>query len=100
MKNLKTIEDKVKYALSCNEKARDDDMTLYVCVCAICLPAVVHMPFANVLLHYRSLDLPNYESVGRIRRKLQAKYPELSASSEVKKRRAAQERHYRSYFKK
>lgn len=100
MNNFKTIEEKVKYALTCNEKARDDDMTLYVCVCAICLPSVINMPFANVMLHYRSLGLPNLESVGRIRRKLQAKHPELAASSEIRKRRAAQERYYRSYFKK
>lgn len=99
MKNLKTIEEKVKFALSCNEKARDDDMTLYVCVCAACLPTVPEMPFANVMLHYRSLGLPNLESVGRIRRKLQAKYPELAASPEVKKKRAAQEKLYRHYSK-
>ncbi|MDL2249631.1 hypothetical protein LJC51_03125 [Lachnospiraceae bacterium OttesenSCG-928-J05] len=99
MKNFKTIEEKVKYALSCNEKARDDDMTLYLCVCAICLPSVVNMSFANVMLRYRSLDLPNYESVGRIRRRLQAKHPELAASPDTKKRRAAQERLYRHYSK-
>ena len=99
MKNFKTIEERVKYALSCNEKTRDDDMTLYLCVCAICLPSVINMPFANVLTHYRSLDLPNFESVGRIRRKLQAKHPELAASPEVKKKRAAQERLYRHYSK-
>lgn len=99
MKNLKTIEEKVWYALSCNEHARDDDMTLYVCVCAICLPAALEMPFADVILHYRSLNLPNFESVGRIRRKIQAKYPELAGSSEVVKRRTAQERVYRSYSK-
>lgn len=99
MKDLKTIEEKVKFALSCNEKARNDDMTLYVCVCAICLPTITDMPFANVMLHYRSLGLPNLESVGRIRRKLQAKYPELAASPEVKKRRTAQERLYRQYSK-
>lgn len=99
MKNFKTIEEKVKYAVSCNEKARDDDMTLYLCVCAICLPSVVNMPFANVMLCYRSLDLPNYESVGRIRRKLQTKHPELAASPDAKKRRAAQERLYRHYSK-
>lgn len=97
MNNFKTIEEKVKHALSCNEKARNDDMTLYLCVCTICMPSVINMPFANVMLHYRSLGLPNLESVGRIRRKLQAKHPELAASPEVKKKRAAQEKLYRHY---
>lgn len=99
MKNLKTIEEKVRFALSCNEKTRDDDMTLYVCVCAICLPTVPEMPFMNVMLHYRSLGLPNFESVGRIRRKLQVEHPELSACPDVKKRRATQEQVYRHYSK-
>lgn len=100
MKNLKTIEEKVRSALSCNENARDDDMTLYVCVCALCLPSAPKMPFADVMLHYRSLGLPNFESVGRIRRKLQSKHPELAGSPEVVKRRTAQERVYRNYAKK
>lgn len=99
MKNLKTIEEKVRFALSCNEKTRDDDMTLYVCVCAICLPTVLEMPFMNVLLLYRSLGLPNFESVGRIRLKLQVEHPELAANPDVQKKRTAQEQVYRHYSK-
>lgn len=33
MKNLKTIEAKVKAILQKNEDARNDDMTLYLIVC-------------------------------------------------------------------
>lgn len=99
MKNLNTIEDKVKAILTRNEKARDDDMTLYACVCRSCLPDVAKLPFETVLLHYRSLGIPNLESVGRIRRKLQAQHPELASSPEVRKRRQAQEQVYRNYSK-
>ena len=99
MKELKTIEDKVKAILMCNEKARDDDMTLYVCICNSCVQSAASLPLSTVMLQYRELDIPNFESVGRIRRKVQAKYPELAASTEVKKHRAAQERVYRNYSK-
>ena len=37
MKNLKTIESKVKAILQKNEEARNDDMTLYLIVCNTCL---------------------------------------------------------------
>lgn len=100
MTNLKTIEDMVKAILICNEKARDDDMTLYVCICNCCVRDAGSLSLSTVMLQYRELDIPNFESVGRIRRKVQAKYPELAASTEVKKRRAAQERVYRNYSKK
>lgn len=99
MKKLITIEERVKGILLNNEKARDDDMTLYVCVCRSCLPDVAKMPFETVMLHYRTLGIPNLESVGRIRRKLQAKHPKLASSPEVQKRKAAQERAYRQYAK-
>lgn len=99
MKNLNTIEGKVKAILTRNEKARDDDMTLYACVCRSYLPDVAKLPFETVLLHYRSLGIPNLESVGRIRRKLQAQHPELASSPVVRKRRQAQEQVYRTYSK-
>lgn len=99
MKNLKTIEELVKEILSHNTDARDDDMTLYVYVCRSCLPDVKDMQFETVLLHYRSLGIPNLESVSRIRRKLQAKYPELASTPEITKRKKAHERMFRKYSK-
>ena len=48
MKNLKTIESKVKAMLQKNEDARNDDMTLYLIVCNTCLKDAGAMSFAEV----------------------------------------------------
>ena len=37
MRNLKTIEGKVKAILQKDEEARNDDMTLYLKVCKMCI---------------------------------------------------------------
>ena len=92
MRNLKTIEGKVKAILEKDEEARNDDMLLYLKVCNTCLKDTGAMPFAEVML-------PSIESVGRTRRKLQAKFPELVGSVRVQKLRAAGEKAYRKYAK-
>ena len=99
MRNLKTIECKVKAILEKDEEARNDDMLLYLEVCNTCLKGTGAMPFAEVMAQYKYLGLPNFESVGRTRRKLQEKYPELAGNSRVKKLRKSREQDYRRYAK-
>lgn len=99
MKNLKTIESKVKAILQKNEDARNDDMTLYLIVCITCLKDAGAMSFAEVMEQYKYLGLPSFESVGRTRRKLQAKYPELAGNTRVRRLRAEGEKAYRKYAK-
>lgn len=99
MKNLKTIEAKVKAILQKNEDARNDDMTLYLIVCNTNLKGAGAMPFAEVMEQYKYLGLPSFESVGRTRRKLQAKYPELAGNARVRQLRAEGEKAYRKYAK-
>ena len=65
MRNLKTIEGKVKAILEKDEEARNDDMLLYLKVCNTCLKDTGAMPFAEVMSQYRYLGLPSIESVGR-----------------------------------
>lgn len=99
MQKLKTIESKVKAILEKDEEARNDDMVLYLKVCNCCLKDTGAMPFAEVMLQHRYLGLPSIESVGRTRRKLQEKHPELLGSLRTQKLRAAQEKVYRQYAK-
>ena len=99
MKNLKTIEAKVKAILQKNEDARNDDMTLYLIVCNTYLKGAGAMPFAEVMEQYKYLGLPSFESVGRTRRKLQAKYPELVGNARVRRLRAEGEKAYSKYAK-
>ena len=62
MKNLKTIEAKVKAILQKNEDARNDDMTLYLIVCNTYLKGAGAMPFAEVMEQYKYLGLPSFEA--------------------------------------
>lgn len=99
MRNLKTIENKVKTILKKNEDARNDDMVLYLALCNLCLKDAGAIPLAEIMTQHRSLGLPSFESVSRTRRKLQARYPELVGSRPVQKMRATGEKAYRRYAK-
>lgn len=99
MENLKTIEGKIKAILKKDEETRDDDMLLYLKVCSAYLKGAGAMPLAEVMTQYKYLGLPSFESVCRIRRKLQAKHPELAGNSHVRRVRAKGEKDYRNYAK-
>lgn len=88
MRNLKTIEKKVRAVLEKNEDARNDDMVLYLALCNACLKDAGAMPLAEIMTQHKYLGLPSFESVSRTRRKLQARYPELVGSRPVQKMRA------------
>ena len=85
MRNLKTIEKKVRAVLEKNEDARNDDMVLYLALCNACLKDAGAMPLAEIMTQHKYLGLPSFESVSRTRRKLQARYPELVGSRPVQK---------------
>jgi len=99
MDSLKTIEGKVRAVLQENEDARNDDMVLYLALCNLYLKDAGNMPLAQILLNHKELGLPSFESVGRTRRKLQEKYPELLGSTRVQRLRTAGEKAYRRYAK-
>ena len=62
MRNLKTIEGKVRVVLQKDEEARNDDMLLYLKVCNGCLKDTGAMPFAEVMAQYK------YQITGAISR--------------------------------
>ena len=99
MDSLKTIEGKVRAVLQENEDARNDDMVLYLALCNLYLKDAGNMPLAQILLNHKELGLPSFESVGRTRRKLQEKCPELLGSVRMQKIRAKGEKAYRRYSK-
>lgn len=99
MKNLKTIENKVRTILKKNEDARNDDMVLYLALCNLCLEDAGAMPLAEIMTQHKSLGLPSFESVSRTRRRLQERHPELLGSLRMQKLRARGEKAYRKYAK-
>ena len=72
MRNLKTVEKKVRAILEKNEDARNDDMVLYLALCNVCLKDAGAIPLAEIMTQYKYLGLPSFESVSRTCRKLQA----------------------------
>lgn len=76
---------------------RSSDDLLYLTVCKHVSPNLAKMTLENALLQRNNFDLPNYKSVERSRRKLQAKNPELRANEKVEDMRYENWKEYREY---
>lgn len=99
MLNLKSIEGNIRVILERDDDARNDDMTLYLRVCNAYVKGTGSLPFETVMLQYKLFGLPNFESVSRLRRKLQSEYPELLGSTRMQQTRQEQEQAFRKYVK-
>lgn len=101
---FQTIETDVIEILKHNTDARADDMTLYA---AYVWSKVKNKSMGSGWLQHIFSDrrarvmmgIAPYESVSRIRRKVQFHYAELRPTEEVKAERKALERKYRAYAK-
>lgn len=100
---LKTTKALVKAILEENKQARNSDSFLYLQVLKrrgkekdIDLN---HLPVSVFMLNIELMGFPPFESVRRARQKLQAEFPELSASEEVAEYRAENEEAYREFAK-
>lgn len=78
------------------EAARSDDFLLYAEVLERFYPKLTMIPLHNFLVDHTGIGAPSYESITRVRRKVQRKYPEYE-SERAKKRRQKQESVYREY---
>ena len=83
MKKIREVEKKVKELLIKEPILRDSDTLLYCAFCEMVRPEVSQMSFSKVMLNIKELGLPTFASVGRARRKVQEKFPELKGSPEV-----------------
>ncbi len=98
MKDLKTIESRVRAILENNPDARDDDMILYLMYSnKYGKVRVGELPFEMVMSNYKVFHIPCFESVRRTRQKIQASTPELGCSPEVRRARRKQQKKYESY---
>lgn len=93
----------VRSILEALPQTRDDDYLLWLNVLEISAAVDFDVTFSRrTTLHDFLADAkfskyPHFETVSRARRKLQAKFPELKATEETRKMRAALERQYRDY---
>lgn len=103
MNNPNNIENTVLSILKENHEARNDDMKLYLLVCERFAPAqngnIGALPFAVIMNCYKELCLPHFESVRRVRAKLQATHPEIACDPACRKSRKRLEGMYRNYAK-
>lgn len=80
LKDLYTLEEEVKLILEQDIYARKDDMFLYYRYCETKVTSLTSTIFVRIFISksFRNLyRIRPIESVGRARRKLQAKYPHL-----------------------
>lgn len=88
MKDLKTIESRVRVILSNHKEARDDDMILYLLYCNRYGEVKIgELPFEMVMNNYKVFHIPCFESIRRTRQKIQAVTPELGCSPKVRRAR-------------
>ena len=89
MDKLKTIEKAVLEALEDAPETRDDDFILLLEVCKRTDANIRGKRFAYAMKHHRALKIPNWKSVERARRKIQAERPDLISPEAAKKRHKA-----------
>jgi hypothetical protein len=101
MKRLKELSSRVKKILEENESARNSDNVLYLHILRSYGEErgldIDKMSVPMLLLHCKDMGLPSLESMGRARRKVQKRYPELRADDDVQAMREEQEELYRDF---
>lgn len=79
-----------------DDKARDSDTYLYHAVCMYIAPVILTKPFGEVILNPKKYGIPGYDTVTRLRRKVQRDQDELKASEQVTQWRADKEEQVRA----
>ncbi len=87
MRDLYRIQDIVQDILQNDEEARGNDHHLYYEVCKKVDKEVLSIPLGAVLTGFNNYNVPNIESVGRARRKLQAQFPDLRPKKKIEEMR-------------
>ena len=103
-KNLYQTTNLVKEILENSMQARNSDTYLYLqVVYRVGLLKGIDvnaMSVTDFLLKRSKLGFPNYETVSRARRKLQAEHVELCGNEEVEAQKVVNERVFKEFFKK
>ena len=99
MANNEKITSIIKAALAESVQARNNDKILYLIVMEHLNKGIIDKPLHEIFLHLEELGLPCYDTVTRLRRKIQAAHPELRASDKVQDYRSAKEEKCRKEFK-
>lgn len=90
MERLQTLEKIVLEALEAVPETREDDYILLLEVCERINADIHGQSFMEALKNHKKLRIPNWKSVERCRRKIQARRPDLISPTAAKKRRKAE----------
>lgn len=90
---LKTIEEKVLWELENNPSTRNSDKYLTTAFYMDFYNMSPNTPYVDVMFS----KLPNYESIGRARRKIQECREDLRATDKVERERIANQEVYMEY---
>ena len=93
------LTNQVEKILRASEKARNSDEELYMLLLDSLDIDYKKMPLGEFLAHRKALEIPSIESVGRIRRKVQEKNPELRPAKAMQALRIEQETEWKEYAK-
>lgn len=92
MGRINKWEDKVKAILEEHPAAREDDRALYYWI----LKEEGYDVTVSIARFLMGTGYPNFETIGRVRRKLQEKYPELSGNN-IRAMRSKAEKEFKAY---
>lgn len=97
---MKNVLGKVKNILiECPCVRGDDHLLYYLYVLKEAKRDGVRDGFDLVFQNYKSYGLPSFESVGRARRKVQQRFPELKPNKDVEEARLRKEIEYYNLYK-
>ena len=97
MNEIKRTSAIVKEILQEMPETRNSDDQLYFEVCRRINKNIANLPFWNVILMRKSLNIPGFETVRRTRQKIQASFPDLAGTENVEAFRAVREEEFRDY---
>ena len=96
-KELKSATALVKDIMLKDKKSRNSDAYLYCKVIERLNKGSSKLPFYVVMKHTKDMGLPCYDTVTRIRRKVQETNPELQSDEFIAKCRAENEKDFEDY---
>ena len=97
MEKLKDLEKKVKHILKNEPLTRGDDDLLYEYLLEEMEVNLSSITARNFILSYRKMGIPTIETVGRCRRKIQAKDETLKPTPDIVLKRRQTERSFYNY---
>lgn len=100
MKKMKKIQEKVEKILIKYPEARNSDSILMSKYLQEYRPDLIDLPVRVYYEMQNQLNVPKYESITRVRRKLQEENEELRAVADVELMRYEEELRYIDYAKK